>query len=465
MPPPSLKLPTLLDLDVGDDVDAAAATLDGGTVQLQTITSCVISSPTCVRSLSKAVNSNNDNVGGDGRSSSSSVNIEYGQEEAVVTCGQQKHNVNYSQSEITEINPTMPGGMVTEVGRSFMYDASGPAQNHAITMYSTPITASSITDCEEPTIESNSSGAVPRGQNFTQSQRIVVSNTTTGAPNFEADGTVRDIPQTTPTPQTTTCTMVAPTAPIIFVGITLERPETVNSWGLVFVKDKGGHALIVRVVPPTTEGPVVKWCQITSTVPNPSVVYRSQATSAMTFEQYESFTVRNFPPPSEDNGMSRHDNNNPMLVPYLMPGDAILSVNGIPVSALDLGQLASYIRGICQRNIIIVVMRHETVMKAMALIATTPPTKFQDQQQDIAARDRASATIKEAWMKILSTRGVIGQQQQVKRKLGQPNSRKAKRPKINYNNVAFQSENGKPIPYCDNYDIDPDDGKRIHGVS
>ncbi len=403
--PPSLKFPGL---DI--DIDSDAAEAGGGNLPK---TNCVVSSPTSVRSLSKV------KLNG-GEDASSSVNGE---------C------------------------------------------RHEATLY-TSTSTSSTNSSEEPIERSNAIILLPRRQILIES---VLSVTT----DFLTDGAVQSIPETPPqnlidnsSENTTslfsnqpsgpqTC-IAAPPAPITFVGILLERSETVNSWGLLFTKDKGGHALIVRVIPPSMDGPFVKWCQFTTAVPNPSLVYRRKAKSSMTLEQYESFTVRNFPPTNEGN-KERH--NNSLAVPFLMPGDAILSVNGIPVSALDIGQLASYIRGHCRRKMIMVVMRHESVMNAAQI--STPPSIIQDQGLDKkAVTDRAYETIKEAWGWILSSRG-IGQQQnnQVKRKTTQPNSNSVKRPKIVYRNVAFQNEEGKPIPYCDNDDLDPDDGNRIDGVS
>lgn len=444
MRPPSLnlKLPCL-DLDYAE----AAELKTGGTVTTK-MNSVIISSPTCVRSLSK-VNS----IGS--VDACSSANVECTEE----ATGGQNQNI-YSRSGIT------PAADMTLISHVSTFSAS---------------VSTSSTISSEETIERNDAiGLLPRGQAFMES----VFETAPGDTDFGTDG-VRCIPESSPTniidiaSNNTTADVevgyipypnihrssladkqssmsqtlsAASPASITFVGIILERPETVNSWGLIFVKDKGGHALIVRVIPPTTDGPTVKWCQTTTTVPNPSTVYRSKTTPAMTLEQYEYYTVRNFPSPPEG-GETRHDN--PLFVPYLMPGDAILSVNGIPASALDIGQLASYIRGHCQRKILLVVMRHEIVLKA----AQTQILQ--------AATNPSSANIRAAWRGILASGDDVRQQQnnQIKRKPSQLSSTDAKRPKIEYHNVAFQNEDGTPILYCDNYDLDPDDGNRIHGVS
>ena len=310
-------------------------------------------------------------------------------------------------------------------------------------------TCTSSTNVSEPNERSNASSLLPRRQTIFESVLSVTTHVTTDIETSPQN--VIDNSSEKP------CT-AAPPAPITFVGISLEKSEIVNSWGLIFIKDKGGHALIVRVIPPNMNGPVVTWCQSTTAVPNPSLVYRSNARSSMTLEQYESFTVCNFP----TNEGNKEQHKNCLAVPYLMPGDAILSVNGIPVSALDTGQLASYIRGHCRRKIIMVVMRHESVMNAAQI--STPPSTIQDQRLDKKAVTNHE-TIKEAWGWILSSRGVGKQQNhQVKRKTTQPNSTNLKRPKI-VCDVAFQNEDGKPIPYGDNDDWDPDDGNRIDGVS
>jgi len=478
-PPPSLKLPTL-------DVDDDAAAADGTEIPTTTRLNDVISSPTCVRSLSKV---KPNGFGG----ATFSMNMEQRQEEEA--SGGQKQHRN-SHAEITLI----PERMVAEVvGCPLGLADNRLAQNH-VRKCSESVSTASTNSSDDPSERSNTIGLVPRGQTFIQHR--ISSGTSTGATEFAADGTLRysseipptliDIPQNATatnvgvglTPKTEPkhsqsaprkkasrsqfCTVAPPPAPMTFVGITLERPETAHTWGLIFVKEKGGHALIVRVIPPKSEGPVVKWCQITNSAPNPSVVYRTTMTFNMTLEQYEAFIVQNFPPPLDSNKIRQ---GNPLVTPYLMPGDAILSVNGIPVSAFDAGQLALFIRNHCQKRMIILAMRHEEVMMKAAQIPILPPSVIQHQQppDSKAVTDQSSAVIRDAWRCLLALRGAAQQQQkqnhQVKRKSSQSRAKVVKRPKLEYCNVAFQNEDGKPIPYCDNDDSDPDDGKRIHGVS
>lgn len=483
MPPPSLKLPAL------DDDDAAA---DGSVIPATTM-NCVISSPTCVRLLSKT----KPNACG---VAPFPMNVEHKRQEA--PGGQKQNRYSHADIQIT----LMPERIETEVGCSLGLADNRITQNH-VRKCSESVSTSSTMSSDDPSERSNSFGLVPRGQ--TVIQHRISSGTSTGATEFAADGTVRNssesrsnssaLPPTlidvspqnatvtnvgvgfTPKPepkhsQSTprkkasrpqSCTVAPPPAPMTFVGITLERSESAHTWGLIFVKEKGGHALIVRVITPKSEGPVVKWCQITNTVPNPSVVYRTTMTFNMTLEQYEALIVQNFPPPLDSNKIRQ---GNPLVTPCLMPGDAILSVNGIPVSAFDAGQLALFIRNHCKRRMIIMAMRHEEVVMKAAQIPMHPPSIIQHQQppDSKAVTDQSSAVIREAWRCLLTSRGVAQQQHQnnqAKRKFSQPRAKVVKRPKIEYCNVAFQNGDGKPIPYCDNDESDPDDGERIRGVS
>lgn len=249
--------------------------------------------------------------------------------------------------------------------------------------------------------------------------------------------------------------MASSSSPMFYVGITLERLETSSSWGLVFTKQNGAkHALILRVVHPQNNGVRVKWCQITTSVPNPAVVYRA-STPITPLDKYESEITNKFPPPCDEKGLR----DGGLLVPYLNPGDAIISIDGISIASAfpTLEELASFIRQNCQRKMTIVALRHETVWKAaLDQIITQPEGSVDSQTISKAAR--------EAWNRVFVS--CSGNQKGVKRKAMSSNSTAAaQQPMPIYTNSMFRDESGKPIPYCDNYDFDPDDGERIHNVS
>lgn len=134
-----------------------------------------------------------------------------------------------------------------------------------------------------------------------------------------------------------------PPGPMLYVGLTLEKPASVKSWGLMFTK--GVHAHISRVTPPSPDGPIVKWCQITESTPHPSIVFRPRGVdTSTTTDEYETNLAKHFPPrpPECEEKRLRWAG---LLVPYLNPGDAIICVNGIPVSAFPTtGLFADYIR-------------------------------------------------------------------------------------------------------------------------
>mmetsp|Transcript_44656 Transcript_44656/g.95037 ORF Transcript_44656/g.95037 Transcript_44656/m.95037 type:complete len:1053 (-) Transcript_44656:140-3298(-) len=255
------------------------------------------------------------------------------------------------------------------------------------------------------------------------------------------------------------------TKPILYVGITLERSETAKSWGFVFTQDAREHALIVRVAPPSkVYGPKVKWCQVTISAPNPSTVYRANA-SIVPLERYEPSLIQNFPPPFEGKGPWDAG----LLVPYINPGDAIIAINGIPISAFTtLENFASYIRQNCQHRMTIVAMRHEHVWRA-ALDAMFAGPGGQEQEKEWgsvgnnqAMTDHIVKSVKGAWKAVLFSRGG---NHQMKRKVSSHNAAPNKRSKIHalvYANDLFRDESGKPILYCDNNDFDIEDGKRIH---
>ena len=269
----------------------------------------------------------------------------------------------------------------------------------------------------------------------------------------------------------TSSASIPPTATMLYVGITLERPETVNFWGLVFTKEKSSHAQINRVTPPTAEGPKVAWSRISQVAPSPALVYRTATTPVTPLDQYESNLAQHFPESCDD--IRLRDTG--LLVPYVLPGDAIISVNGIPLSAFKTTtQFATYIREQCQRKMILVALRHENVFKAaQKVIETVPKAVGGDTGQDIQSTmgqnvgtqemtALIATVVKNAWKQI--SEGSTNNHQKAKRKSSH-STIYAKRPKIAYTNCAFQDGNGNPILYCDNDDSDeeedPDEGKRI----
>ena len=258
---------------------------------------------------------------------------------------------------------------------------------------------------------------------------------------------------------------------MLYVGITLERPEQVKTWGIIFQKEKTNPVQINRIIPPTKEGPKASWCRISEFAPNPALVYRvnnmaSQPGITITLDQYERNIVQHFPPSSCFSGTANTD----LFLPYLLPGDAIISINGIAVAAFtNAGKFASFIRENCQRKMMLVCLRHELVFNAAKREIAAPPPIKSIQNETVRTQElttRISVAIKNMWRIVTGGNGgITNQQQVVKRKAPLHSSIANKRPKIAYSNNMFQDENGKPILYCDNDEIDeeedPDEGKRI----
>mmetsp|Transcript_39160 Transcript_39160/g.81918 ORF Transcript_39160/g.81918 Transcript_39160/m.81918 type:complete len:1072 (+) Transcript_39160:146-3361(+) len=253
---------------------------------------------------------------------------------------------------------------------------------------------------------------------------------------------------------------------MLYVGIILERTETLNSWGLVFNKDARDHALMVRVIPRNkVNGPKVKWCQVTNLVPNPSIVYRTTKTPIMPLDKYEPSLVRHFPSRCEEKSLQ----NTGLLMPYINPGDAIVAINGMPVSGFpSMGNLVSYIRQNCQRKMILVAMRHEHVWKAALEQMCAHPVGREQQKERGDMGEKQATTVhitkavKEAWKVVLSSR--VGNHHAKRKMTTQPDAKK--RPKIPtpvYTNSLFRDGSRKPVPYCDNNEFDAEDGKRIRG--
>ena len=184
----------------------------------------------------------------------------------------------------------------------------------------------------------------------------------------------------------------------------------------IFTKQKSNHALILRVAHPQNNGVRVKWCQITTSVPNPAVVYRA-STPITPLDKFESEITKKFPPPCDEKGLR----DGGLLVPYLNPGDAIISIDGISIASAfpTLEELASFIRQNCQRKMTIVALRHETVWKAaLDQIITQPEGSVDSQTISKAAR--------EAWNRVFVS--CSGNQKGVKRKVMSSNSTAAQQP-------------------------------------
>ena len=208
-------------------------------------------------------------------------------------------------------------------------------------------------------------------------------------------------------------------APMLHVGITLERSAEINSWGLVFIKENSGLAVIVRVIPPTKGGPTVTWCQITNSA------------------------TRQSPTQYDDEKRLRDAG---LLVPYVIVGDAILSINEIPISAFsNTGGLASYIREHCLGKMTIVALRHEIVWTAAQ--AEISRSMSQEQLVDTQAMtDRVSKCVSKVWRRVLAP-VTGGGQHPAKRKLtSHPTT--VKRQKITYTKRVFRDGDKTLISFC-----------------
>lgn len=259
-----------------------------------------------------------------------------------------------------------------------------------------------------------------------------------------------------------------PKSKMLYVGITLEKSKSVPSWGIVFTKEKTNHAQINRVAVPTkeNEGPTIKWCRVTQIAPHPALVYRAMTAPIIPLDQYEKNMENYFPAACDKSNVV--DAN--ILSPYLLPGDAIIAINGISVSSFsNTPQFAAYIRANCQRKMCILALRHEYVKKTHDDVTTRVQAhnlKAQNIAQPISIEDettRISIAVKCAWVKVTGGPSTAV----VKRKSTSSMNSNVKKVRIVYTNDAFQDEKGNPIVYCDNSDseneYDPDDGRRIRG--
>jgi len=290
---------------------------------------------------------------------------------------------------------------------------------------------------------------------------MIMNNITVAAPSQTNPASKLQPPPTVHKP-------LPPKSKMLYVGITLEKSKAVPSWGIVFTKEKTNHAQINRVTVPTMEngGPTIKWCRVTQTAPHPALVYRAMTAPIIPLDQYETNMENYFPSACDKSSVT--DVN--ILSSYLLPGDAIIAINGISVSSFsNTPQFAAYIRANCQRKMCILALRHEYVKKTHNDVITRVQAhnlKAQNIAQPISIEDettRISIAVKCAWIKV--TGGPSSAV--VKRKSTSSMNSNVKKVRIVYTNDAFQDEKGNPIVYCDNSDseneYDPDDGRRIRG--
>jgi hypothetical protein len=304
----------------------------------------------------------------------------------------------------------------------------------------------------------------------------------------------------------------SPQGPFSYMGILLERdPFIQKSWGIVFVKNQNSHALIVGINPENHHQSMMTWCQSTRQIPHPSLVYHQHNNGSNNNDEYEQFLRQNFPAPAAS---STIPNNNGNIIGTdsdtstlfsslcIQPGDAILSINGIPISSFTSTQLlANYIRQYCQKKMILFIMRHEFVWNAtrMAMVAaereqseTTTPAAAAGETRASATTSTAAATvvpppqqnkesvsntIRSSWLRVLNNYNHTNNSNSNVALLptirSLPSPPKKKRKKLvnqedflldnrQLTNPMFKDEHGNPILYCDNDEFEPDDGKRIH---
>jgi hypothetical protein len=162
-------------------------------------------------------------------------------------------------------------------------------------------------------------------------------------------------------------------APVLYVSITLERLMETTSWGLGVIKENAGIAFIVYVGLPTKDGPTVTWCEIS----NP-------ATKLSTMQHDEAKCL----------GCDS------LLVPRLIPGDAIISINGTPISAFpNIDIFILYARRL--KKMEIVALRHSLVWSA-AQVEESRSMNLGHLAYPQAKMDRVSASVREVWMRILA---------------------------------------------------------------
>ncbi|KAL7473866.1 hypothetical protein ACHAXS_014420 [Conticribra weissflogii] len=330
----------------------------------------------------------------------------------------------------------------------------------------------------------------------------------------------------------------------LYVGILMERPQHIQnsnnsssfsfSWGFSITKENTKYAMVVGIHSPntTSNGPLIKWCQITNRVPSPSIVFSASKSSSPT-DDFEKFLMKKFPAPIEyysstpaivsiDNSTSQSAPVEATTIPQttfspsltsriLQPGDAIISVNGLPASTFpSVSAMASFIRTKCNDKLQIVAMREEKVWKAAWDEIVSPRCRWSGNQLS-DQRSRVSQVVGAAWQSIFvvrtsssikssnfgknlsSTRPAVtnflsrpipkdvNTYKIKKRKEQRHQTTSQKIPKKlkfdkndtsfhlhylladtrNFLNQKFTDDNGNPIPYCDNSEFDINEGTRI----
>jgi len=335
---------------------------------------------------------------------------------------------------------------------------------------------------------------------------------------------------------------------ILYVGILMERPQSFQnsnisssssfSWGLSITKENTKYAMVVGIHSPntTSHGPTIKWCQITNRVPSPSIVFSASKPSGPT-EDFEKCLMKKFPTwiasysntpaiVSNDGATSQstpviatttsdqRTTFSPSLTSRtLQPGDAIISVNGLPASTFpSVSDMASFIRKKCKDKLQIVAMREEKVWKAAWNEIVSIRSRGSGNQL-LDQRSRVSQVVGAAWQtifvvrttsnsksinqignipssvrpaapKLLSTTSIPNDANAYKIKKRKepkhPNRLQKSRKKLkfddnatnfhlhflladtrNFLNQKFTDDSGNPIPYCDNSEFDINEGTRI----
>lgn len=335
---------------------------------------------------------------------------------------------------------------------------------------------------------------------------------------------------------------------ILYVGILMERPQSFQisnnsssssfSWGLSITKENTKYAMVVGIHSPntTSNGPTIKWCQITNRVPSPSIVFSASKPSVQT-EDFEKCLMKKFPasvasysnssviissddaafqstPAIATTASNQRITCSPSLTsPTLQPGDAIISVNGLPASTFpSVSDMASFIRKKCKDKLQIVAMREEKVWKAAWNEIVSIRSRGSG-KQSIDQRSRVSQVVGAAWQtifvvrttsnskiinkignipssvrpsapKLLSPKPIPNDANTYKIKRRKepkhPNGLQKSRKKLKFDgdatnfhlhflladtriflNQKFTDDNGNPIPYCDNSEFDINEGTRI----
>ena len=237
--------------------------------------------------------------------------------------------------------------------------------------------------------------------------------------------------------------------PLMYVALSLERSEDVKSWGFVFTKDNCAFAHILWVSPPSTSSdgrPKAKWCRITTERPSPTSVYRQRICASggpMPLSDFESAMRSGISPRMGTSVVPQL-----MKTEYLLPGDAVISIDGFSMNQFNSTQkLASYIRQHNTRRMLVVVIRHETVWRSAVSQNTLPGTAHYNSSNP-------ADIIKASWQKVLG--GNSNKRKSTSHELG------TKRPKVEFRNSMFKDKNGVAIIFCDNNDeIDPDEGRHF----